>query len=216
MNKDTVIIVTGGKVECQVLDYVLNLYPDSYIMGVDHGLDALDACGIMPDVAIGDFDSASSETKNRYINLENTVLLNPMKDFTDTHVAVERACAMQPKQIILVGATGTRLDHVQGNFALLKLCRMQGIDAIIYDATNKIQMIDQTLTLYKDKQYGKYVSIIPYSDEVVDITLTGFVYNLESATLIKEETIGISNEMREEVCHITVGKGYLMVMETKD
>ena len=77
-------------------------------------------------------------------------------------------------------------------------------------------MIDQTLTLYKDKQYGKYVSLIPYSDEVCNITLTGFVYNLESATLIKEETIGISNEMREEVCHITVGKGYLMVMETKD
>ena len=93
---------------------------------------------------------------------------------------------------------------------------MQGVDAVIYDGNNKIRMIDSTLTLIKSRQYGKYVSLIPYSDIVTGVTLTGFVYNLQEATMIKEETRGISNEMREEECHITIKTGYLMIMETKD
>lgn len=214
--KDTVIIVTGGRVSQTTLQNILTMYNDAFVIGVDHGLDAIDAFGIESDLAIGDFDSADSLTKAKYTSLNNTVVLNPMKDFTDTHVAVQYALEHGAKQIILVGATGTRLDHVQGNFALLKLCRMQGVDAVIYDENNKIQIINHSLTLSKSKQYGKYVSLIPFSDVVTGITLTGFVYNLQEATMIKEETIGISNEMREEECHITIKTGYLMVMETKD
>lgn len=214
--KDTVIIVTGGRVSQTTLQNILTMYNDAFVIGVDHGLDAIDAFGIEPDLAIGDFDSADSLTKAKYTSLNNTVVLNPMKDFTDTHVAVQYALEHGAKQIILIGATGTRLDHVQGNFALLKLCRMQGVDAVIYDENNKIQIINHSLILSKSKQYGKYVSLIPFSDVVTGITLTGFVYNLQEATMIKEETIGISNEMREEECHITIKTGYLMVMETKD
>lgn len=214
--KDTVIIVTGGRVSQTTLQNILTIYNDAFVIGVDHGLDAIDAFGIESDLAIGDFDSADSLTKAKYTSLNNTVVLNPMKDFTDTHVAVQYALEHGAKQIILIGATGTRLDHVQGNFALLKLCRMQGVDAVIYDENNKIQIINHSLILSKSKQYGKYVSLIPFSDVVTGITLTGFVYNLQEATMIKEETIGISNEMREEECHITIKTGYLMVMETKD
>lgn len=214
--KDTVIIVTGGRVDPSTFLNIINAYPESFKIGVDHGLDAMDTHNITPDLAIGDFDSANQTTKERYKGLDSTILLNPMKDFTDTHVAVQYAMEHGAKRILLIGATGTRLDHVQGNFALLKLCRMQGVDAIIYDDNNKIQIIDQGLTLYKSKQYGKYVSLIPYSDIVTGITLTGFVYELQGATMIKEETIGISNEMREEECHITIEDGYLMVMETRD
>lgn len=214
--KDTVIIITGGTVGEKTFQTILKMYPDAFRIGVDHGLDVMDANGIIPDIAIGDFDSACPNTKEKYQKLHNTILLNPMKDFTDTHVAVQYAMDHGAKHIVMLGATGTRLDHVQGNFALLKLCRMQGVDAVIYDGNNKIRMIDSTLTLIKSRQYGKYVSLIPYSDIVTGVTLTGFVYNLQEATMIKEETRGISNEIREEECHITIKTGYLMIMETKD
>ena len=48
------------------------------------------------------------------------------------------------------------------------------------------------------------------------IYLSGFKYGLSNATITKDETIGISNELREEEGHIIVGKGYLLIMETKD
>lgn len=214
--ENTVIIVTGGSIDEACLRNVIKMYPNAFKIGVDHGLDAMEAYHIVPELAIGDFDSADIMTKKKYQALGSTVLLNPMKDYTDTHVAVEYALDHGAKEIILVGATGTRLDHVQGNLALLKLCRMQGVNAIIYDSHNKIQMIDAQLTLHKRKQYGNYISLIPYSDVVTGITLSGFVYELRNATMIKEETIGISNEMREEECHITIKDGYLMVMDTKD
>ncbi|MDD6328305.1 MAG: thiamine diphosphokinase [Eubacteriales bacterium] len=216
MNKDTVVVVTGGTVEESVLSMLMGQYKGAYVIGVDRGLDTLEKFKIKPDLAVGDFDSASEQTKIAYENFEHVIKLNPMKDYTDTHVAVEQALLRRPSQIILVGATGTRFDHMQGNLALLKLCRMSGIEAVIYDSHNKIRMIDRMLTLYKKTQYGKYISLIPYSDTVKGINLTGFLYNLQDATMIKEETLGISNEMREEECRITIEDGYLLVMETKD
>ena len=105
---------------------------------------------------------------------------------------------------------------MMGNFALLKLCLEQGIQATIIDEQNKITMIDKQMRINKKDQYGKYVSLIPFSDEVTGITLTGFSYGLSDATMIKADTIGISNEIREEEGFISIETGYLMVMETKD
>ena len=143
-------------------------------------------------------------------------MLNPIKDATDTHMAVLEAIKLNPKAITILGATGGRLDHMMGNLALLKLCVDKGIPACIIDQQNKITMIDKQLKISKCNQYGKYVSLIPFSDEVTGITLTGFAYGLSDATMIKADTIGISNEIREEEGFITIKSGYLMVMETKD
>lgn len=48
------------------------------------------------------------------------------------------------------------------------------------------------------------------------ITLKGFKYNANDLSIRKGETIGLSNELREEEGHITIGDGYLFLMETKD
>ena len=48
------------------------------------------------------------------------------------------------------------------------------------------------------------------------ITLKGFKYDVCDLSIHKGETIGISNELREEEGHIIIGDGYLFLMETKD
>ncbi len=214
--RENIIIVTGGNISPGFLERELAESQNSYIIGVDKGLDSLHALHVRPNLVIGDFDSVDNGIRAIYAGSPDAVVLNPEKDYTDTHVAVLEALKRKPERIKLLGATGTRLDHVMGNLALLKLCLLQGVEAVIADEHNRIRMIDRQLRIRKDRQYGKYISCIPFSDRVEGLTISGFRYNLEGATIIKEETIGISNELREEEGLITLKTGYLLVMETKD
>lgn len=214
---ENIIIVTGGMIREEFIKEIIASYCEkTYIIGVDKGLEIIDSIEVKPDLVIGDFDSAKEGIRGKYINSPGAIILNPEKDFTDTHVAVIEALKLNPQSITIIGATGTRIDHLMGNISLLKLCLDKGVEAAIIDEHNKIRMIDRRLVIKKEKQYGKYISCIPFSDEVSGIYLSGFKYGLDNATITKDETIGISNELREEEGHIIVGKGYLLIMETKD
>lgn len=211
-----ILIVTGGNVDFSLLGRAEKSRDYQYIIGVDKGLEALVRLGIKPDIAIGDFDSANESIRAMFVDSPGAIILNCEKDYTDTHVAVLHALRYKPEHILVLGATGTRLDHVQGNYALLKLARMSGVEMVIADGNNRIRMIDRQLSINKKDSFGRYISLIPYSDRVTGISLRGFKYELSNATMIKEETLGISNELREEEGRITLDSGYLLVMETKD
>lgn len=216
MNDKSIIIVAGGETCDKTIRSTIENTRNYYIIGVDKGAEVLERLGIESDMVIGDFDSADSVTRDKFQGKANAIFLNPIKDATDTHMAVLEAIKLNPATITILGATGGRIDHMMGNFALLKLCLDKGIKCIILDEQNKITMIDKQMKINKKEQYGKYVSLIPFSDEVTGITLTGFSYGLSDATMIKADTIGISNEIREEEGFISIKTGYLMVMETKD
>ncbi len=216
MNDKSIIIIAGGTTCDRLIVDTIEKKDNSFVIGVDKGAQILERLGIAADMVIGDFDSADAHTKAKYEDHQNAILLNPIKDATDTHMAVLAAIKLAPQAITILGATGGRLDHMMGNFALLKLCLDAGIKCHIIDEQNKISMIDKQMRINKQEQYGKYVSLIPFSDEVTGVSLTGFAYGLSDATMIKADTIGISNEIREEEGFISIKTGYLMVMETKD
>ena len=91
------LIVTGGSVDQNLLATVYEGaygYPvHPYVIGVDKGLEMLEQLDIEPDLIIGDFDSANDGIRAKYVTSpdavvrEKCVVLNPEKDFTDTHVA---------------------------------------------------------------------------------------------------------------------------------
>lgn len=227
MKKKTfVLIVTGGSLEQKFLyDFLQDrkLCPENpYIIGVDKGLEVLEQLHIEPDLAIGDFDSAHDGIRAKYvsgsdaISCDRCIVLNPKKDYSDTHVAVQKALELSPRWITILGATGTRLDHTMANLGILKLILEAGVCGQILDAHNRITLIDSCWSRKREDMYGPYISLIPYSDRVQGVTLSGFVYDVKNMTMIKEESIGISNELREEEGLITIGDGYLFVMETKD
>ena len=216
MSKENVIMVVGGETCDETIINTIKRNPGCYIIGVDKGAEVIDRLSIDADMVIGDFDSADSFIRDKYEGKSNAIFLNPIKDATDTHMAVLEAIKLKPNSITILGATGGRLDHMMGNFALLKICVDKGVSATIIDEHNKITMIDKQMKISKQEQYGKYVSLIPFSDVVTGVSLTGFAYGLSNATMIKADTIGISNEIREEEGFISIKTGYLMVMETKD
>ena len=68
----------------------------------------------------------------------------------------------------------------------------------------------------KSDQFGKYVSLLPFTPEVRGITLKGFAYEVEDFTLVSGIARGVSNELEAETATISCEDGILLVIESRD
>ncbi len=211
----TCLIVTGGTVSRSVFEAVLLKYNFETVISCDKGLEACHDMGIMPDIVIGDFDSADSTLVDFYRDKTEFIDLDTHKDFTDTHVAVKYVLEHEYDEVVMLGATGTRLDHTMANIGLLKLFVTNNIKAYIIDENNRISMHNKPCSILKTDEY-KYVSLVPYTERVTGLSLKGFYYECENAVLSIGESLGISNEIMERQCHIDFSDGLLIVIESHD
>ena len=62
----------------------------------------------------------------------------------------------------------------------------------------------------------RFISLIPLTTQVTGVTLKGFKYLLQDATLTIGESIGISNEQIEKRAEIKLKDGILICIESKD
>lgn len=211
-------IITGGSIHKTFVSKRLEQGNYDYIIAVDHGADFLCETGFCPDVMVGDFDSVKEETLSFIRKNGKTKIMQyqPEKDDTDTELAMKYAILKGATQIDIYGATGTRLDHVLGNIQLLMLGIKNEVPCYIIDETNCIRMINHRCIIKKQKQHGRYVSILPYTTKVVGVTLRGMKYPLERFTLEGGRAIGVSNEIVDDEAVIDLEEGILIVIESKD
>lgn len=213
------LIVSGGQIDVDFVKKWLKSEIYARKIAVDRGIDFFYCNQIKPDLIVGDFDSVSSEALEYFQKQEEveSITLNPIKDDTDTEFAIRTAIEKGATSITLLGATGTRLDHVLGNMELLGIGLEKGVEMELVDSHNRIRMVSTgTHILEKEKQFGKYVSLIPISKQVAGLTLEGFKYPLSDYTLEKFCTLGISNEIVEEIAKIQLSDGILLVIESSD
>lgn len=141
---------------------------------------------------------------------------DPEKDNTDTDIALQLAIELKSSTITIMGALGKRMDHTIANIHILKYALDAKIPCEIWDANNRIYLIEDTHTFYKNKTYGKYISFIPLTSIVKGVTLKGFQYPLQNDCLSIGISLGVSNEIIEEVASIEIKSGILIVVESKD
>jgi len=214
------VIVSGGKIE---LDFALSFFKTNTfdrIIGVDNGLKFLYENEILPTHIVGDFDTAKPELVAFYRNRPEIEIrtYNPVKDSTDTQIAIELALELGSTQITILGGTGTRLDHVLGNIQSLMLAKRAGVECFLLDAYNRIRVITEETILHKEEQYGEYVSLIPLTTEVAGVDLVGFKYPLSNHTFTSTESagLGVSNEIVEPKACIRMKTGVFIMVESKD
>ncbi len=213
-----ILIITGGEITLPfVRDYLAGRSFDK-VIAVDKGLMAAQQLNLAVDYAVGDFDSVSEEVISYYKQLSGVQIVeyNPMKDATDTELALDLAISLEPEQILILGATGTRADHMLANIGLLYTPLKKKIKTTLIDKNNKIYMINHETVLYRNKLHGPNVSLLPFTETVDKITLKGFKYPLDEYTLKLGSSIGISNEVTDERAEIILGSGILIVIEAKD
>ncbi|WP_053376207.1 thiamine diphosphokinase [Paenibacillus sp. FJAT-27812] len=208
-----IVICTGGQLGAWALEHIKT---DDLLIGADSGARFLIKQGLRPDVAIGDFDSVSEdELLEIRKNSGQTIACDPIdKNYTDTEMAVRLALDMHPRELVLLGALGTRFDHSLANVHLLALAVKQNVRATIIDNHNKISLVTDKVTI---EQLGyPNVSLLPLTMRVEGITLTGFQYPLTDAELTIGQSLGISNVLLSQTGKIKISDGHLLVIQSRD
>lgn len=216
----TCLIITGGKIDESFARSFLEKEPVQKIIAVDRGLETVWRLGLVPDYIVGDFDSVDDQVLGEFKKLSFIVWEQhkPEKNETDTELARDRAMTLGCGRVIFLGATGGRLDHMLANIHTLYGCMEKGAEAYLVDAQNRICLLDEGRSFCRSRQWGKYISFLPYTDRVTGITLKGFKYPLKEKNLRKGEEAGlcVSNELAEEWGEVSFSEGVLICVESRD
>lgn len=212
------LIVTGGNIDFEFATELIKTNQYKLIIAADSGMHFLFKAKIIPNVIVGDFDSVSEEVLNYYSDKKDVEIhkLNPMKNDTDTEYAMRCAIKKGVHCIDIIGGTGSRLDHVMGNINLLGIGFEENVEISLVDKNNRIRLINQNTILYKEQQFGKYVSLIPYSPKVDQVVLKGFKYPLNDYTMGGFNSLGISNEIVDNEAEISFSDGIFILIESRD
>lgn len=214
MVEKIIYIVTGGWLTDDIIEVIDR---NQIIIGADRGAEKLMEKGITCDYIVGDFDSTTPVFLEKVKDIQDRVqIYSSEKDETDTELAIRLALSLKPTKVILLGATGTRLDHVLGNIQLLLQIEKHGVKGIIIGRHNRIQILLPNKNISIEKSTYKYVSFLPFSEEVDGIMANGFKYPLHQARMELGAPYGISNEIVSEKGTISIKTGILLVIESKD
>lgn len=208
-----VVIVSGGNIHTHILEEILQ---DDFIIGADRGALFLVDHQLTPDLAIGDFDSVTADELERIqINSKQFTSCDAIdKDLTDTELAYDLAIERQPEEILILGATGTRFDHTLANIQMMTKGLQHQIKTIIRDNNNLITLTGSSCTI-SESGYS-YVSLLSLTPEVTGITLEGFMYPLDHATLKMGHSLAVSNKLIEPTGTVHIESGLLLIIQSKD
>ena len=208
------LIVTGGKFNKEFAVSFLEKNKYDYVIAVDKGAAYAEELNIKPDLVVGDLDSYVKEFSHFFdgVDIEK---FNPIKDDTDTAIAIKLAFRRGNDTDIICG-TGGRLDHMLGNIHVLQMMALNGIKARIVDECNTLFLAAESFVIEREEFGRKYVSFVPFGGEVKGLKLKGFKYNLNGYDLKPGVSRCISNEMADNQGFVEFETGCLIVINSLD
>ncbi len=207
MNKRCVILSGGPIADYTKIKALIK--QNDYIIAADRGLHHAACLGITPHLAVGDFDSHPAPD----FEVE-TVSLPSEKDDTDTMYAVKEALARGYRDILLLGATGGRSDHLLANLYTLLYIKQAGAVGTIADEHCLITPVCGSAAA--DSTYP-YFSLVAIAGQARGVTITGAKYSLENGVIDPCYQYAVSNQVLPgQTAHISVGSGEVLLILSRD
>ncbi len=203
-------IYTGGN----ILAENITEHPrkEDLSIAADSGYINARALGERVDILVGDLDSIGGVSVPDSIE---RVTLPAEKDDTDTQAAVGIALERGCNEIIIVGGVGTRLDHSMSNLGILEALRENGIYGYITNGYNRIHYIENDSILIAKSDY-KYLSVIAADKACRDVSVDGCKYPMKKKRLLRGMQFAVSNEICGNVALVSVRRGAIYVIESRD
>lgn len=189
-------------------------YADTIICA-DGGAEYAYRCGIIPNYLIGDFDSIDRNIFE-YFKAQKTEIIrfSSEKDYTDTEICVKKALELNCNEICILAGIGGRMDHSLGNIGLLHIISAKGSRGYIASEDCYIYLCNREISIKGN--IGDVVSILPFKADAHGVTLKGLKYPLNDAYIEFGLPIGLSNEMLENECNISIKNGELLVIKNNN
>ena len=188
------------------------------MIAVDAGLAVCEDLGLVPDLAVGDFDTFGLERMEELRKKEGwaTDVHKPEKDETDTELLLSLIEQdYQPDRIEIYGATGGRIDQLLSNIWIFTQPRFQTLATkiVLIDRTNEISFYlpgQHTITHTLGMTYLGFMPLTP----VTGLTLVDEKYRL--ADWSGNPFSFSSNEFAGEVNHFEFTSGMVAVIQSRD
>ncbi len=205
-------VIVSGSPEYDIDFLKANLRSDDFVICADAGADRILTTGRIPDLLVGDFDS--SKSCGVFKNVE-TVKLPVMKDDTDTQHCAEIAVERGYKEILLLCATGGRLDHTLANLSVLYYLKNRSCKGRIADRFSDIMLLESGENTLGNVK-GKTISVMPFLSKKIVLSYEGMLYPLKNETVFAEYPYSISNVAEEDSVSITLHEGEALVIISND
>ena len=210
------IVLSGGMLEEAFIRKYLAEHTYDTLIAAEGGASFCLRNGLVPDLAVGDFDTAGSALADQLESEGISVERYPSrKDEPDTAIALSAAFSYHPSEVVIFGATGTRQDHFIANLAMLGRAAEDPetacIPVILMDAHNRISVHTAPFEVPGECAAYPYVSFFAFSEKVTGLELKGFSYPVSDFTLHRTDVIGTSNYLTEKNAFVGFDSGVLII-----
>jgi thiamine pyrophosphokinase len=208
------LIVVGGDLKMNPKIQAIIDEAD-YILAADAGIEHCLNHKIIPDLVVGDFDSASSRSIEIARKLNWNIETFPKeKDKTDGELALLKALEWKAKKIWIVGGLSgkDRFDHGIGNIFLLTSERLESTLISMIDGNREIHILRSRQSIQLEGEIGDTISMISVELETQGVTSWGLKYDLLGISLSRGSTRGISNSFVWAKAEVSISKGLLLII----
>lgn len=187
--KKCILLANGKSPKKSIITYFQRSGYNSLICA-DGGANSALKMGLVPDIIIGDLDSISKNTLREFSSISKIIQLKRQND-TDVEKGLKYTIKKKYDEVLLVGATGNRLDHTFCNLGII----------LKFFPQIKISMIAENSFL---KAYSGSVELKTQPGETISIygilrntyiTSLGLKYELKNVALpfgVRESTSNIA------------------------
>ncbi|MCA3556262.1 thiamine diphosphokinase [Aestuariivirga sp.] len=160
------------------------------VIAADSGMMHASTLGVVPELWVGDFDSAGSELTMQYRDVPRETF-PAEKDATDGAIAVEEAIRRGASQIMLLGGLGGQTDHTAGLLGQSVAIARRGVACMLTSGTEEAwPLIGGRMVV--DLPPETRLSIIPFTD-LLGLDLEGVKWPLSKRDVPVGSTLTLSN-----------------------
>ena len=199
----------GGEIYPEYIEERPN--SDDIVICADSGYKNALSMKVKVNILVGDFDSIGRIPDD----IDEIVKVPIEKDKTDTQLAVDIALERGAEEIIIICSTSGRADHALSAMAILEKLWDKRVPATVVNGQNRVRFIRDSGTIIIRSAY-KYFSVVTLDKVAKKVSIDGGKYPLLKKDISRGEQFAVSNEIVKNAALITVKKGSVYIIESRD
>lgn len=185
------------------------LEPGAFIVACDAGYCNAETLGVVPDLIVGDFDSAPQPP----VRHERTIVLPHVKDDTDTHFAARWLWQHGCREVTFLGALGgQRFEHTVANLHTALFLAKNGVQVLLADERSELRILCPGQPMTLERKDWTYLSLFPLDGPLTGVEEQGVFYPLQDAVLTPDYPLGVSNEFTAPQAVLSCRAGHGLVV----
>tara|TARA_B100000579_G_C22847920_1_gene865540 strand:+ start:3242 stop:3874 length:633 start_codon:yes stop_codon:yes gene_type:complete len=176
----------------------------STILACDGAADTLIKNKYIPDIVIGDLDSISKQTKEKYSKI---IIEAKDQSENDLRKAINYSIDKGFNTISIIGATGKREDHTIGN--IFSLLNYNKLNIKIFTDTGLFRVVENGQDINSFK--GQNISIFS-TDKTIKLTTNYLKYNFNKS-IISTIFKGTLNKSIKDKITFKLSHGYILLFQ---